>query len=349
VFGRRRAIVAVLATAAAVAALGPAQDRPATPRVSLADFITNPPPAQGSTVLASVSDAGGPLIDSSAEPQISGDGKWELFTTDSYACGGCSSPEYDQPDPLGDPNADVFRVFARNMDPNAPALHRTIEVSVGNSDLSGKSIGDIITPNGEDPDSYTQQGSISTDGRYVSFLTYANNIVPIVGGAGQTLVVCDRDPDGDGVYDEVVTAGAPGVTQTRDYRCRGIYPTSPTEPGVDSSTTPQLSPNGRWIVWAQFGGNVQVARVSDSTGLLTQAAAGSPITVDGIPGRSNFDATMTNDYVVMLSQNPEATDPQAIVRTRFAASPQQVVRIDNNPADAADFLGKHTYTCSEST
>ena len=351
-FGRRRAMVAVLATAAVVVTLGQAGSLPlglSSAAPAAAADPTGPTPARGSTTQASVSDAGGPLIDSSQEPQISGDGNWELFTTDSYACGGCTNPVYDQPDPLGDPNSDVFRVFVRNMDPNAPALHRTIEVSVGNSDLSGKSVGDIITPNGEDPDSYTQQGSISADGRFVSFLTYASNIVPTVGGSGQTLVVCDRDPDGDGVYDEVVAAGAPGVTQTRDYRCRGIYPNSATEPGIDSYSTPRLSPDGTKVVFTTLGGAVMMAKVAGANGLLTAAQAGSPVQVDGIGANSSdTSGSITNNgLVVMSSVKQDGTE--TIVRTDTTTQPQTVVRVDTD-LDGTGYLGDHTYTgpfCSD--
>jgi hypothetical protein len=358
VFGRRRAIIAVLATAFAVLALGQPIPRGGALQAA-ALFVSNPPPSRGYTVMASVGDDGGPLVDWSDEPQISGDGKWQVFTTDSSACAGCfsGSVDYPDPDPL-DPDSGVRRVFVRNLDPNAPQFHRTVQVSIGNSTLPDPNVavGTIMTPDGTDPDNYSELGSISADGRYVSFITYALNIVPTAPNPGQlTLVACDRDPtgakdaNGNYIFDTI-----PAGTNTRDYRCRGIYTTSGIAQGALSfATTPRLSPDGSQIVFAvsnDFSGtDVMLAKVSDSQGLLTAAQAGSPVKVSGMqPHSDDSEAIITSlGYVVMRSVMSSGT--QTIVRTNVVTNPQQVVRVDTDPTDSTKYLGNRTYNCGSIT
>src|SRR5206468_10719067 len=73
-----------------------------------------------------------------------------------------------------------------------------------------------VVPNG---DSFAP--SISSDGRFVSFLTSASDVVPPrMGGENNTelsyttLVVCDRDPNANGKFDELRSG-----TQVPDYVC----------------------------------------------------------------------------------------------------------------------------------
>src|SRR4051812_22330902 len=102
-------VTAVLTAAAVVLTLGQGGSFPlglSSAPAAAAD-PTGPTPARGTTVIASVSDnSGGPLIDWSDEPAISGDGNWAVFTTDSSQCAECFGLQYEDPDPL-DPESGV--------------------------------------------------------------------------------------------------------------------------------------------------------------------------------------------------------------------------------------------------
>ena len=168
-FGRHRAMIAVVTTAVVVLGVGQGASAPLQPKSPAASPTpTGPSPARGSTVLASAADAFGGMSDSSEFPQISGDGNWAVFDSFSYGCP--SDCTYQPPDPLT-ANSDEDRVFARNLDPTAASQHRTVQVSLGNSTAATEPVGTIVAPDGTDPNSYSDQASISSDGRYVSFLT----------------------------------------------------------------------------------------------------------------------------------------------------------------------------------
>jgi hypothetical protein len=99
-----------------------------------------------------------------------------------------------------------------------------------------------VPPNGSSDDP-----ALSADGRYVAFSTNAENIGRSASG-GAKIVVCDRDPDGNGVFDE------PRANLPR-YFCFGV------SGRIGSSTyavTPKLSADAGRIVWQenQFGEGV---------------------------------------------------------------------------------------------
>jgi hypothetical protein len=99
-----------------------------------------------------------------------------------------------------------------------------------------------ITPNGS-----SSQPTISGDGRYVAFVTYANNIVLEDDDDDQDILVCDRDPDGDGVFDEP-RAGGSGL----DYRYFRVNEPQYVGEGsyrVDYPGLPKLSDDASRIVW----------------------------------------------------------------------------------------------------
>ncbi len=52
------------------------------------------------------------------------------------------------------------------------------------------------------PNGYSSDPTISADGRFLAFVTRADNIVVEDADTHEDLLVCDRDPDGDGEFDE---------------------------------------------------------------------------------------------------------------------------------------------------
>ncbi len=203
-------------------------------------------PAPGSTALASVPDRDHAPQDATGrgyQQELSADGSAVAFTSRA------------QLDDLGT-GGDFENVYVRDL-----ARHRTVMISRGQLtrpappvikfgpdrllDLHGTQppqpdFGE--TP----PDQSSYQPTISADGRYVAFVTTATNIVVDDDDNDQDILVCDRDPDGDGEFDETKANGE------RDYRYVRI--TEPVYEGDSSVRTdypswPKLSDGAERIVW----------------------------------------------------------------------------------------------------
>lgn len=96
------------------------------------------------------------------------------------------------------------------------------------------------------PDQDSYQPTISADGRFVAFVTTATNIVPGDNDHDQDIIVCDRDPDSDGTFDEVKENG------DRDYRYFRVTAPRYGDEGdyrVDDPRWPKLSDDASRIVW----------------------------------------------------------------------------------------------------
>jgi len=130
----------------------------------------------------------------SNEPAMSADGRFVAFTTDE---------PFDPLDKLavsqgeggGDPettqDADVY-VRDTQLGTTTLISHGAVFDEVGHES--------IVPSDGE-----STQPTISGDGRFVAFRTTAINIAggndgSVIDSSGSAIVVCDRDPDGDGVF-----------------------------------------------------------------------------------------------------------------------------------------------------
>jgi hypothetical protein len=98
------------------------------------------------------------------------------------------------------------------------------------------------------PNGSSHSPTISADGRYVAFMTSADNIVPEDADADQDLLVCDRDPDSDGILDEEREGGGLDFSYFRVNQPQfsegegGVY-------RVDYPSSPKLSDDASRIVW----------------------------------------------------------------------------------------------------
>ncbi|MDT4926260.1 MAG: hypothetical protein QOG01_3973 [Pseudonocardiales bacterium] len=208
----------------------------------------------GDTVRTSVvNGTDGQATHGGQDPMISGNGRWQVF----------SSLDALQP---SSPSAQADRenIFVRDLKNNT-----TTQLSEGDS---APATGDG-TPQVPSADSY--QPSITDDGRYISFLTNATNIVTAAAAPSLTLVVCDRDPNSNGTFDELRTNGS--LTNV----CKPVYSTATTSAdAISTFDTPQLAGAANRIVWTQQNGSafrthVWSAAVTDSVGLNP----GSPLRV----------------------------------------------------------------------
>ena len=224
-------------------------------------------PAMGDTVRASLYDGGPPneAEDGGNQSRVSGNGRYDVFVST---------------DPL-DPNISTrfehAGVFVRDL-----KTDRTTQISVARDE--GGLTGDGGNEDSGSPD-------ISADGRYVSFVTAADNIAPgAPDGGDELVVVCDRDPDGDGRFDEPVSA----TDAQADIQCVGIG-----EFGQINST-PKLSGDGSILVWGIPGNQdntfdrVEVAKVLDNSGDLIAYPDTAELSSD--PESTNYVDTGLGDF-----------------------------------------------------
>lgn len=330
-FGRRRSFVAVVATASALL----------TPLVFAAvrSDASTPTPSNGYTLRTSVADDGSELTDWSESPQISGDGKWQVFATDS------ANPD---PDPIVASDSYTQEVYVRNLDPNAPAGYRTVQISIGSSDFGGLTPSDPVHPDGASPDEYSFAPSISADGRYVSFITDATNIVPSDNSI--SLVVCDRDPSGardaqgNLIFDHIIAGGAPG-TQTRDILCYDVPTGGYAQSNAYSDERPRLSGDGTHIVWNDSS-SAYVSKVSNGSGLVRPSApqAVPQPGVDPPAAESEPVLNYSGNIVAWTATFDDGTT--GIMRTTLGTTPT-LKRLDVAPAGVAftGFIGDQTPSC----
>jgi hypothetical protein len=88
--------------------------------------------------------------------------------------------------------------------------------------------------------------TISADGRFVAFVTRADNIVVADDDEARDLVLCDRDPDGDGEFDE---QKPDGDLDYRYYRVNTPRWDDAAQRRGDDPQVPKLSDSGNRIVW----------------------------------------------------------------------------------------------------
>jgi hypothetical protein len=321
----RRALVALVATAAAV--LGTAQassgiatvipaDPVARPRLTAPSPSTDLEPSVGQTVRSpsGTNTLNGP------QPQISNDGHWQVFT---------STADLDPAAPVNT----TQQVFVRNLTSGA-----ITQLSVG--------------PNAAEPNGISLQPSISDDGRFVSFITEATNL-GMPAGFVNALVVCDRDPTGASdpgtgvpLYDQRDGNGV--LTNV----CRRYYAGGTNQNSVVESERPQLSGNGRRIVWVRNtaqGGFTELRHrlVSDDNGLLPEPQdvndPGNPVPVDlgaNPPTIFNeFDPVLDQfgNNVAFVARTIQGVEMVLLVS--IGAQTPDTTRVDIDPDNNNVFLG----------
>jgi Tol biopolymer transport system component len=240
--------------------------------------------AAGDTIRVSVDSSGnqadeGPAGQGSYEAYISSDGRHVAFS--SYASDLVE----------GDTNA-KSDIFVRDRDTDndnvfdEPGAVSTERVSVSSSGTQG---------NG-----FSSNASISSDGRYVTFISEAQNLVE--GDIGyRDVFVRDRDTDADGVFDE------PGFVSTEKVTNMG---------GTDpNQAPPSISSDGRYVAFTSDASNVVEGDtdtnndydvfVHDRTTATTERVSvgldvsGSGTDADG--GSDDASISSDGDYVVFRS------------------------------------------------
>ncbi|MFC4856137.1 choice-of-anchor D domain-containing protein [Actinophytocola glycyrrhizae] len=248
--------------------------------------------APGATVRASVSDDG--ARSGGANSELSSDGTAVVFT--SYARLDELSNDGNEAVYLRDLRNGRTVLISRGQlvrpaepEPTtAPPTTTTTEPTFEPPGLAGEP---LVSLNGRrqeleyrevPPNRGSTDPTVSADGRFVAFITRADNILAEDDDSDQDLLVCDRDPDGDGEFDEERENGE------LDYRYFRVNEPQWVEGDggqyrSDYPLRPKLADDASRVVWEDEltddnGNYYQVVR----TAVLTPAGAG-PAEVLGTP------------------------------------------------------------------
>jgi hypothetical protein len=149
---------------------------------------------------------------------VSGNGDYDVFVS---------------PDPLdGRPTHGFENVYVRNL-----RTDTTQQISLKGVETAPNS--GVYVPGKSSPDEDSFGPTISASGRFVSFRTDATDVAGE--GSAEAVVVCDRDPDGDGVFDE----RQPGHPGRPAFRCIDVQ-NEPTN--FEIPQDPRLAPDGHHLV-----------------------------------------------------------------------------------------------------
>src|SRR5262249_21067274 len=126
-------------------------------------------------------------------------------------------------------------VFARDRDPDGNGIFDegngvTVRLSVDSSGIQG--------------DYESREPSLSADGRYVVFRSIAHNLVANDRNYASDVFLRDRDPDGNGIFDE-----GNGVMLRMSVRADGGATNG-------DSVDPRISSNGRFVAFSSFADNL---------------------------------------------------------------------------------------------
>ncbi|OLR92874.1 choice-of-anchor D domain-containing protein [Actinokineospora bangkokensis] len=190
--------------------------------------------APGTVELLSVNGGGsdGGSWDYGNQVATSGDGRSVAFTT-RRSLDPADAAEYQHGD-----------VYVRDR-----ATGRTVLISRGRFPYYGTGTPPPppTAPVDTDSDAESYDPTISADGRYVAFASEARNIAqsPYFDNYGPKVIVCDRDPDGDGVLDETLPDGAMDYDYVIVGERRGEWES------YTRSQAPSLSADGSVLSWVE--------------------------------------------------------------------------------------------------
>lgn len=161
-----------------------------------------------------------------------------------------------------------------------------------------------VPPNGDSFDP-----TISADGRFVAFVTRASNIIDEDAERFEDILVCDRDPDSDGVFDE---PRAPGSTSLNYRYFRVNFPRyidGPSTGRVDFPGLPKLSGDAGRIVWEEGSDNLDAG-----TRVRTALLRKTPTELPAAPATNDsVETPLPNRRVVEQSQPDISGDGRRIV------------------------------------
>ncbi len=129
--------------------------------------------------------------------------------------------------------------------------------------LSGVSLLSV-TPTLTSGSSTSSNPAISSDGRFVAFQGFAEDLVAIDANESEDVFVRDRDADEDGIFDEL---GEPGAVATTLISVNSDGTASGTGPSLfkGASVNPSISDDGRYVVFVSYATDLVVGVDMDET------------------------------------------------------------------------------------
>jgi len=144
----------------------------------------------------------------------------------------------------------AFVSQATNLVPNDKNARTDIFVR----DLAGSAIVRVsVDSSGGEANNDSIEPSISADGRFVAFWSLADNLVAGDTNQRQDVFVHDRDPDGNGIFDE-----GNGATTRVSVDSNGVE-------GNSGSISPSISADGRFVAFLSAATNLDSADTNSST------------------------------------------------------------------------------------
>ncbi|KAF0191837.1 MAG: WD40 domain-containing protein [Gammaproteobacteria bacterium] len=239
--------------------------------------------ATGAVERASVGGNGAQANDMSYEPFLSSDGRYATFL---------SSADNIAP---GDNNGVYWRgadIFVRDR-----IARSTVLISISTSGAGG---------NGR-----SEQGAMSSDGRYVVFVSRADNLAPDDINGAADIFLHDRDTDGNGVFDEAGRSSTELISTAFDGRR-----------ALDDSEWPSISDDGRYVAFQ-----------SRATNLATASQDGSPAWRIFVRDRVARSTTLVGTAGATRTGNDDSIWPSINSNGRYVAFSADAVESSGDGAD----------------
>lgn len=259
---------------------------------------------EGNEILThiSVSSTGEIGNGSSSVPNISADGRYVVFVSDST---NLVSPDTNIPG--------SFDLFVHDRDPdgdgtfyNSPGQTRRLSLdSTGNEIPNGISV---------------ERPAISADGRYVTFASPFNGIVPDDNNNLNDIFLVDRDSDGNGVFDE----GPPAISRITESTGTGV--------SNGASINADISADGSRIVFATESTNLYPG---DSNGVSDILLYDRDPDDNGVFDEGNAVFRLVSQTSMMQQADGPSETPRISSDGRyviFASAATNLVRCDDNEA-----------------
>ena len=187
----------------------------------------------GITVRVSVSSSGAQGLNNSSSPSFAGDERYLVFWSAAHNL-------------VPNDNNGRNDIFVRDRDPDENGIYdegngTTVRVNLGASRAEANQ--------------HSFAGKLSADARHVAFASYANNLVTNDSNNRADVFVRDRDPDGNGIFDE-----GNGVTTRVSIDSAGNQ--SNDDSGMNGDVS--ISADGRFVAFTSYAANLVADDTNDS-------------------------------------------------------------------------------------
>jgi hypothetical protein len=168
----------------------------------------------------------------------------------------------------------TFRSVATNLVPFDNNGHQDVFVA---DRTTGAIVRVSVSSTGAEGDGDSDGGSLSSDGRFVAFASYATNLITPATTSEQVFLR-DRDPDGNGIFDE---SNATTTLMSTVYRT----------PGNGPSDQPRISEDANWIAFRSYASDLVAFDTNMSSDIFVKqlfGGIGGAVTVVSVSSTGVF-------------------------------------------------------------